>query len=108
MRLCTKGPCPSNMTPRSKQLCGNVCPVCARRATFLLNIPTLTPDLPSHGEPPKETTLDRTLSLQSTLHKKTIIVKSTTANVSCIVLNRQEARWPLAATLPVPFDIVWN
>ena len=25
----------------------------ARRATFLLTIPTLTPDLPSHGEAPQ-------------------------------------------------------
>ena len=29
---------------------GNVCPARARRATFLLTIPTSAPDLPSHGE----------------------------------------------------------
>ena len=32
---------------------GNVCPARARRATFLLTIPTSTPDLPSHGEAPQ-------------------------------------------------------
>ena len=32
---------------------GNVCPVRARRATFLLTIPTSAPDLPSHGEAPQ-------------------------------------------------------
>ena len=31
---------------------GNVCPARARRATFLLTIPTSAPDLPSHGEGP--------------------------------------------------------
>ena len=31
---------------------GNVCPARARRATFLLTIPTSAPDLPSHGEAP--------------------------------------------------------
>ena len=34
-------------------LWGNVCPACARRATFLLTIPTSAPDLPSHGEAPQ-------------------------------------------------------
>ena len=29
---------------------GDVCPARARRATFLLTIPTSAPDLPSHGE----------------------------------------------------------
>ena len=32
---------------------GNVCPARARRATFLLTIPTSAPDLPSHGEAPQ-------------------------------------------------------
>ena len=32
---------------------GNVCPARARRATFLLAIPTSAPDLPSHGEAPQ-------------------------------------------------------
>ena len=32
---------------------GNVCPGRARRATFLLTIPTSAPDLPSHGEAPE-------------------------------------------------------
>ena len=32
---------------------GNVCPARARRATFLLSIPTSAPDLPSHGEAPQ-------------------------------------------------------
>ena len=32
---------------------GDVCPGRARRATFLLTIPTLAPDLPSHGEAPQ-------------------------------------------------------
>ena len=32
---------------------GNVCPVRARHATFLLTIPTSAPDLPSHGEAPQ-------------------------------------------------------
>ena len=34
---------------------GNVCPACARRATFVLTIPTSARDLPSDGEgPPNE------------------------------------------------------
>ena len=32
---------------------GNVCPARARRATFLLTIPTSAPNLPSHGEAPQ-------------------------------------------------------
>ena len=32
---------------------GNVCPVRAQRATFLLTIPTSAPDLPSHEEAPQ-------------------------------------------------------
>ena len=32
---------------------GDVCPARARRATFLLTIPTSAPDLPSHGEAPQ-------------------------------------------------------
>ena len=32
---------------------GNVCPARARRATFVLTIPTSAPDLPSHGEAPQ-------------------------------------------------------
>ena len=32
---------------------GNVCLARARRTTFLLTIPTSTPDLPSHGEAPQ-------------------------------------------------------
>ena len=32
---------------------GSVCPACARRATFVLTIPTLTPDLPSPRESPQ-------------------------------------------------------
>ena len=32
---------------------GNVCLARARRATFLLAIPTSAPDLPSHGEAPQ-------------------------------------------------------
>ena len=32
---------------------GNVCQARARRATFLLTIPTSAPDLPSHGEAPQ-------------------------------------------------------
>ena len=32
---------------------GNVRPARARRATFLLTIPTSAPDLPSHGEAPQ-------------------------------------------------------
>ena len=35
------------------QLLGNVCPARARRATFVLTIPTSAPDLPSHGEAPQ-------------------------------------------------------
>ena len=34
-------------------LWGNVCPARARRATFVLTIPTSAPDLPSHGEAPQ-------------------------------------------------------
>ena len=32
---------------------GNVCPARARRANFLLTIPTSTPGLPSHGGAPE-------------------------------------------------------
>ena len=39
--------------PRLERLWGNVCPARARRATFLLTIPTSAPDLPSHVEAPQ-------------------------------------------------------
>ena len=60
----------------------------ARRATFLLTIPTSASDLLSHGEAPQ---VDHgcTPSLQSRLHNKAIAVNSTTPNVICIVLNKQ-------------------
>ena len=38
------------LVSQSMGLWGNVCPARARRATFLLTIPTSAPDLPSHGE----------------------------------------------------------
>ena len=75
---------------------GNVCPARARRATFLLTIPTSAPDLPSHGEAPQVDhvalhtfPLHCTPSLQSTLHNKAISVNSATPTVICIVLNKQ-------------------
>ena len=74
----------------SKQHGGNVCPAHARRATFLLTIPTSAPDLPSHGKAPQvDHVAHCTPSLQSTLHYKAIAVNSTTPNVICIVLNKQ-------------------
>ena len=42
---------PSN--PSLSSPWGNVCPARARRATFVLTIPTSAPDLPSHGEAPQ-------------------------------------------------------
>ena len=47
-------PCYSYVKVRSLRLLwGNVCPARARRATFVLTIPTSAPDLPSHGEAPQ-------------------------------------------------------
>ena len=50
-------PTPPHPTRTSKRvprncLRGNVCPARARRATFLLTIPTSARDLPSDGESP--------------------------------------------------------
>ena len=61
----------------------------ARRATFLLTIPTSAPDLPSHGEAPQVDHIALHTYIQSTLHSKAISVNSTTATVICSVLNKQ-------------------
>ena len=45
-------PRPGCPVPRPSGLGGNVCPARARRATFLLTIPTSARDLPSNGEGP--------------------------------------------------------
>ena len=43
----------ASVWPLNFGLRGNVCPARARRATFLLTIPTSALDLPSHGEAPQ-------------------------------------------------------
>ena len=70
-------------------LWGNVCPARARRATFLLTIPTLAPDLLSHGEAPQVDHVGLHTFPTKQLHNKAIAVNSTTPNVICIVLNKQ-------------------
>ena len=88
-RLCcpnTQQPYPCKSADHHR---GNVCPVRATRATFLLTIPTSAPDLPSLGE---ATQVDHVgLHTFPTKHvaNKAIAVISTTPNVICIVLNKQ-------------------
>ena len=66
---------------------GNVCPARARRATFLLTIPTSAPDLPSHGEAPQVDHI--ALHTFPTLQNKAGSVTSTTPAVICSVIDKQ-------------------
>ena len=55
--------------PHGASAWGNVCLARTRRATFVISILSLAPSISSPREVPQQTALDRTPSLQSTLHK---------------------------------------